>query len=71
LKRVGNLFFQYLFLLTYRQYGGIFYFTFTEAKVNDVIKGNGFNENDKIKIIQTKHLIEDPVLEKQSKKILF
>lgn len=53
------------------EFGPGFYFTFTEAKVNDVIKGTGLSENDKINIIQTKYLIEDPILEKGSKKILF
>lgn len=53
------------------EFGPGFYFTFTEAKVNDVIKGNGLNENDKINIIQTKYLVEDPILEKGSEKILF
>lgn len=47
------------------------YFVITEAKINDVIKGEGLNENDTINIIQTKNLIEDPTVEDGSKKILF
>lgn len=47
------------------------YFTFTEAKADDIIKGDGLSKDDTINIIQTKYLIEDPVLEDGSKKILF
>lgn len=47
------------------------YFTFTEVNVDNIIKGDGLVNYDKINIIQTKYLIEDPVLENGLKKILF
>lgn len=48
-----------------------FTFVITEVKVNEVIKGNGVNKDDTLYIIQTKNLIEDPILENESNKILF
>ncbi len=53
------------------EFGPESYFTFTEAKVDDILKGDGLSKNDTINIIQTKYLIEDPVLEEGSRKILF
>lgn len=53
------------------EFGPESYFIFTEAKVDTIIKGNGFNKWDRINIIQTKYLIEDPALEKGTEKILF
>lgn len=53
------------------EFGPESYFTFTEVNVKHIIKGDGLANHDKINIIQTKYLIEDPVLEKGQKKILF